>query len=259
MTSKRTAIAAATLLLTSAAALAAPAEEFYLALLRRGIADVGRGAYVPAINELRIAAFGLLDDIPRYQTAQVYLTVALLRTDNRNDARTAAEKVLQAERIAPRTFDALAIEEPVVSEFRSALPTLVTAEKLAAVPSLTAATPLPAKTRIADAEKLIEAGRIAEARQQLIGVSHAAGLSRAELLQIAADLSRSSGWRESSDIYQRAAPFREGEAMHMFRESVNRYELGERQAARELFLRAAPSLPQTKEVMLYRTKIEGTP
>jgi hypothetical protein len=256
MISRRAAIAAA--LLFTSAALAAPAEDFYIALLQRGIADVARGAYVPAINELRIAAFGLLDDLPRFQTAEVYLTVALLRVDNRKDAAAAAEKVLQAEKLSPRTFDALSLEETVRAEFHAALPTLVRAEALAAVPSIKGAAP-PVEPRIAAAEKLIDAGHLPEGKQQLLEVARLSDLTRPQLLQIAAGLSRAAGWRESSEIYRRAAPFREGEAMHMFRESVNRYELGEREAARELFHRAVPSLPQTQEVMLYRTKIEGTP
>src|SRR5436190_11978306 len=53
---------------------AAPAE-FYLNLLRRGVAHVDTGLNDAAARELRIAAFGLVDSLPQFETAQVYLTV----------------------------------------------------------------------------------------------------------------------------------------------------------------------------------------
>ena len=52
-------------------------------------------------------------------------------------------------------------------------------------------------------------------------------------------------------------PFRSGEDMHQFYEAVNRYELGELTAARDLLTRALPSLPVTRETSLYKAKILG--
>jgi hypothetical protein len=45
--------------------------------------------------------------------------------------------------------------------------------------------------------------------------------------------------------------------MHMFYEAVNRYELGELNVARTLLKRALPALPASREVLLYRPKIES--
>jgi hypothetical protein len=52
-------------------------------------------------------------------------------------------------------------------------------------------------------------------------------------------------------------PFRAGEELHEFYESVNRYELGDMNAARDLLTHALPALPVTRETSLYKAKILG--
>jgi hypothetical protein len=44
----------------------------------------------------------------------------------------------------------------------------------------------------------------------------------------------------------------------MFYEAVNRYEMGDYAIARKLLARALPSLPRTRDVELYRGRIEST-
>ena len=90
-----------TLLLVALAtpAVAAPASEFYLTLLRRGMSDVEAGRNAEAVTNLRLAAFGLLDSIESYETAQAYLAVALDRSQQAEQAAEAARRIVAAEKI----------------------------------------------------------------------------------------------------------------------------------------------------------------
>src|SRR4051812_13315840 len=82
--------------------LRAATNDFYLTLLQRGISHVNAGSYEAGSKELRVAAFGLVDDIPRFEIAQVYLALASEKLNREPDARHAAQRVLAAERIEPR-------------------------------------------------------------------------------------------------------------------------------------------------------------
>ena len=96
--------------------------------------DFNRGAYARAADELRVAAFGRVDDIPSYITAEVYLAVTNDRLEHYEDARTAAMKVLQAERITP-SYAALKLPPDVRASFEQLLPALLTRDQLANVPA----------------------------------------------------------------------------------------------------------------------------
>jgi tetratricopeptide (TPR) repeat protein len=109
------------------------AQSFYEARFQSGVVDFNRGAYARAADELRVAAFGRVDDIPSYITAEVYLAVTNDRLEHADDARTAALKVLQAERISP-SYAALKLPPDVRASFEQLLPALLTRDQLANVP-----------------------------------------------------------------------------------------------------------------------------
>lgn len=109
------------------------AQSFYEARFQAGVVDFNRGAYSRAADELRVAAFGRVDDIPSYITAEVYLAVTNDRLEHAEDARTAALKVLQAERITP-SYAALKLPPDVRASFEQLLPALLTRDQLANVP-----------------------------------------------------------------------------------------------------------------------------
>jgi hypothetical protein len=111
--------------------------------------------------------------------------------------------------------------------------------------------------QISEAQRLLNEGKILAARQIYIRLEQNEGLARATWLDVAKGLNQTSAWRESSIAYQKAMPFRSGEEMHQFYEAVNRYELGDAATARDLFARALPSLPVTRETSLYKAKILG--
>lgn len=98
------------LLLTASAADAD--SSFYTELLSRGIASVRASNYDAATNELRIAAFGLMDDIAAYQTAEVYFAVASTKLGRSDAAHLAVSRVLRAERVHP-AFASLSLDPDV--------------------------------------------------------------------------------------------------------------------------------------------------
>lgn len=110
------------------------AQGFYEARFQSGVIDFNRGAYARAADELRVAAFGRVDDIPGYQTAEIYLTVTNDKLEHAEDARVAAMKFLQAERITP-SYAKLALPADIRAAFEALLPTLLTRDQLASVPA----------------------------------------------------------------------------------------------------------------------------
>ncbi|MEA2326067.1 MAG: hypothetical protein QOE68_1026, partial [Thermoanaerobaculia bacterium] len=110
------------------------AQNFYEARFQSGVVDFNRGAYARAADELRVAAFGRVEDIPSYITAEVYLAVTSDRLEHAEDARTSALKVLQAERITP-SYAALQLPADVRASFEQLLPALLTRDQLANVPA----------------------------------------------------------------------------------------------------------------------------
>jgi hypothetical protein len=110
------------------------AQSFYETRFQAGVIDFNRGAYARAADELRVAAFGRVDDIPSYETAEIYLAVTSDRLERTEDTRTAAMKVLQAERITP-AYKVLQLPPAVRTAFEDLLPALLTRDQLASVPA----------------------------------------------------------------------------------------------------------------------------
>jgi hypothetical protein len=96
--------------------LGATPQEFYLNLLRRGVADFNAGRFDAAEEELRIAAFGLVEAIDSYQTAHIYLALAADRLGHTEDVRRAVGRVQAAQRVQAR-YAALPLPVEVRREF----------------------------------------------------------------------------------------------------------------------------------------------
>ncbi len=104
------------LLSASVPALASTATDFYLELLRRGTAEVDAGRFDTSVTPLRLAAFGLIDSIEHYETAQAYLAVAFDRLGQPEEARRSALRVVTAEGVE-RKFATLRLPAAVRAEF----------------------------------------------------------------------------------------------------------------------------------------------
>jgi len=124
-------LAAVLLSLAAASPLcAATVNDFYASLLKRGIEHVTAGSYEAGAGELKLAAFGLVDSIEHYQTAQVYLAIANQHLDREPQTRAAATRVVAAERIE-RHYATLAIPDKVRKEFESIAQKVLTAAQFA--------------------------------------------------------------------------------------------------------------------------------
>jgi hypothetical protein len=110
---------------------------------------------------------------------------------------------------------------------------------------------------VTQAQQLLNEGKIIAARDLFISLSDLTGLPRSTTLAIARGLSQASAFHESSVQYYKIQPFQKGEELHMFTEAVNRYELGDLKTARELLARAVPALQLTREMAVYKSKIEA--
>lgn len=121
-------------LITCLAAVSAFAQNFYEARFANGVTDFNRGAYARAVDELRVAAFGRVDDVAAYEAAEIYLALANDKLDHAEEARVAALKVTQADRLNP-VYPKLKIPAAVRSAFEQLLPTLLTREQLSHSPS----------------------------------------------------------------------------------------------------------------------------
>jgi hypothetical protein len=85
-------VLAAVLLNTAFPAAAADAPSFYESALQRGLATYAKGDYAKAYAQLRIAAFGLIEDVPQYEMAQVHVILAADKLHHSDDARIAARR-----------------------------------------------------------------------------------------------------------------------------------------------------------------------
>lgn len=127
---KRYTAAAAIIALVATTGLAASATDFYISLLNRGVTDYNAGRDAAAARELRIAAFGLIDSIEHYQTAEIYLALVTNRLGQEANARSAAEDVVAAEGVQ-RRYASLKIPQPVRTAFESLVGKILGSDQLA--------------------------------------------------------------------------------------------------------------------------------
>jgi tetratricopeptide (TPR) repeat protein len=136
------------LLAISAPAFAAGSTDFYLTLLRRGAADVEAGRHADATAMLRLAAFGLLESIEHYETAQAYLAVALDHLGQTDEARQAAQRIVAAERVEKK-FRGIALPAAIRTAFESVAKKVLSASDASAL-SGGATAPVTAAPAIVD-------------------------------------------------------------------------------------------------------------
>src|SRR5207253_585121 len=109
---------------------AASGDDFYERLYSRGVAQFGQGSYDAAYRSLRLAAFGLLDDIPRFETAEIYMAVSAAKLRRDDEARAAAQRVVAAERIE-RRLASLSLSDDVRGQFHDAAQRLLNPDQFA--------------------------------------------------------------------------------------------------------------------------------
>jgi hypothetical protein len=132
-----------------AAVLAASDEDFYQRLYQRGMTHFGAADYGAAFTELRSAAFGFVEKVEQFETAQSYACIAAHRLGRDSDARDSLMRIVSAEKLQPR-YRSINVPEDVRAEVNAIAANLLT-EQEAALLGVTAAAkpavdvPTPAK------------------------------------------------------------------------------------------------------------------
>lgn len=145
-----------------------------------------------------------------------------------------------------------------VERLRGNQPFVAKASALAPTPTAAPTTPLTPAALLADADRALREGRVVAARDAYRRTAAAPNLPRDSALAAARGLNQTAAYRDSSAVYQKLYPLHAGEEVHMFYEAVNRYEMGDYAIAKKLLARALPYLPQSRDVDLYRGRIERT-
>src|SRR3954451_16665051 len=114
---------------------AADAPPFYVSIFERALATYAKGDYPKAADQFRIAAFGLVDEIPQYEVAQIHLLLLANQLKRPADAQLAARRFAAAERVEA-AYATLKIDQAMRHDFEELLPTLFTPEQMATLPSL---------------------------------------------------------------------------------------------------------------------------
>jgi len=113
------------LLLVPIAGFAASGDEFYQRLYQRGMAHFATGDYAAAFTELRNAAFGFVEQVEKFETAQSYAVIAAHRLGHDSDARESLMRIVSAEKIQPH-FRSVALPAELRAEVESVASALLT-------------------------------------------------------------------------------------------------------------------------------------
>jgi tetratricopeptide (TPR) repeat protein len=126
---------AASLLIATAAPAAV--DPFYAGLYERGIAHFRAGDYASAQRELKIAAFGFVEDITLFETAYIYGAIAASKLQNDNEARTAARRIVAAEHVQ-HAYATLPLPQPIRDQFEALVKKLLKESEIAVLRAPTA-------------------------------------------------------------------------------------------------------------------------
>jgi tetratricopeptide (TPR) repeat protein len=118
------------LILMPVASLIASDEDFYQRLYQRGMAHFAAGEYEGAYTDLRRAAFGFVEQVDTFETAQAYASVAAHRLGHDNDARDSLMRIVGAEKVQPH-FRSVKLPDALRSEIDTIAATLLTAQESA--------------------------------------------------------------------------------------------------------------------------------
>jgi hypothetical protein len=113
-----------------AAGFAGFGDEFYEGLYARGMAHFRASEYQAAFSDLHLAAFGYVDQLDRFETAETYAAIAANRLGNEALTRSALVGIAKADGLQPH-FRSIAIPEALRAELERAAALLLTSEERA--------------------------------------------------------------------------------------------------------------------------------
>jgi hypothetical protein len=118
------------LLLVPAAGRAGFGDDFYEGLYTRGMAHFRASEYQVAFSDLHLAAFGFVDQLDRFETAEAYAALAANRLGNEALTRVALVGIAKADGVQPH-FRSIAIPDAFRAELERAAVLLLTSEERA--------------------------------------------------------------------------------------------------------------------------------
>lgn len=107
-------------------------DKFYERLYARGMTDFNTADYKLALDELHKAAFGFVDNIEKFETAEIYAAIAANRIGNQSATRDALLRIAAAENIEAR-FAAITIPDALRQELFRAAALLLTKKEATAL------------------------------------------------------------------------------------------------------------------------------
>ncbi|HXH41573.1 MAG TPA: hypothetical protein VNN08_23295, partial [Thermoanaerobaculia bacterium] len=116
------------LLLIPVTGFAASGDEFYQRLYQRGIAHFAAGEYASAFTEMRNAAFGFVEHVDQFETAQTYAAIAAHRLGHDGDARDSLLRIVGAEKVQPH-YRSVKLPDDLRAESDSIAATLLTSQE----------------------------------------------------------------------------------------------------------------------------------
>ena len=116
------------LLLSAAAVLSASDDDFYQRLFQRGMTHFAAAEYAAAFTELRSAAFGFVEKVDQFETAQSYACIAAHRLGRDNDARDSLMRIVTAEKVQPR-YRTLKLPDEIRAELEAVAANVLTPEE----------------------------------------------------------------------------------------------------------------------------------
>src|SRR4051812_47054909 len=278
------------------AASAAPVEEFYQRLQRRGMAHFAAAEYPAAFAELRSAAFGFVESVDTFEAVHAYAAVAAYRAGREAEARDSLIRIATAEKIEPH-FVSVTLPEEIRTEIHKVGAKLLTREEaaligvspqmiaaaaaertLAVVPTPSkrpnvavtapreqsgadaAAPPAPqptAASQLADAQRALEGGDITSAKAIYESLLTGPLLVHHDEVQLAEGLYRVHEYAKAARAFVLAGPLVAGEEKYHYCYAVSLYETGHFKEAKRELAAAMPHITATEDVERYRAKIEG--
>ncbi len=273
---------------------AATPVGFYDRMLMRGMTDIQVGNLEAAARELRIAAFGFVEAVDRFQTAHIYLAIASQRNFKEADARNSAARVATAERLKAGTYSTLDLPLEIRAEFEKIAKKVLTSaqmatlngtvltETVARTPGGTMATPvetepaapqvtvkpadeLPLRkitaaeipARLVEAEAALARSDLAGARKLFRTVLEAESFDHATGVRLAEGLYRSRDFEGALRAFARAGAILKGEEYLRYYRAVSMFETGDYKNAKLELKEALPHIEITPDVAQYRARIEA--
>jgi len=216
---------------------AAAADDFYQMRLEEGRIAFQTGSGAEAVNLLRIACFGLMDQPKLLSEGLAWLALAQQKLDRGADVDATLRRFLEVEKRFG-VWAKASLPADTRKELERTLLQRVPPEALRAVPSLTPLVELGGKPAAAPDAPTAATPDDREARK-----------ARLEAACMASD------WRTVVSEARALSPFRDGEEPSMFYAAVGLFETGDPAAARRLMERAKPRISATPFVTYYMEKV----